>query len=175
MFSACDSTTSEKKNKNLESSAYLASETDVDQDAAIFLKGASLSSIMEVELAKIAQQKTSNQSVKSFAQMMETDHTRVFNEMKKLATDKKILLPIVMESSGTDSLKALQNLSGSAFDQSYMQLMISSHEASIKNFERGADNRDLAVNKFASAKIDILKSHLNSARSIYNTLDINKQ
>lgn len=175
LFKACDSTNSEKKNKDLETSTYLTNQSNVDLDAVKFLKGASLSSIMEVEFAKIAEQKAKNQSVKNFAEMIKTDYTKVFNEMKKLATEKKILLPIIMESTGTDSLKQLETLSGSAFDQNYMRLTISNHEASIKNFEQGADNRDAAVNKFAAGKIEILKSHLNSARSIYNSLDINRQ
>lgn len=175
LFKACDSTTNEKKNKDLETSTYLTNQSNVDLDAVNFFKGASLSSIMEVEFAKIAEQKAKNQSVKNFAEMMKTDHTKVFNEMKKLATEKKILLPITMEPTGTDSLKQLETLSGSEFDQKYMRLVISNHEASIKNFERGADNRDLAVNKFAAGKIEILKSHLNSATSIYNSLDIKKQ
>ncbi|MBC7746114.1 MAG: DUF4142 domain-containing protein [Flavobacterium sp.] len=170
VYISCNSGTDQKRNSNLESSTYLTNQSDVDQDAITFLKGASLNSIMDVEFAKVAQQKASNKSVKNFAQLMSVDHTKVYNEMKKLATDKKILLPIKMEQSAIDSLNSLRNLKGLAFDETYMQLMISGHETEIQNFNQGAENRDADVNDFASARIETLKNHLNSAKSIYNNL-----
>lgn len=170
IYNSCNGN-AEKKDKSADNSTLLINESDVDQDAANFIKHASLSSIIEIEYGKVAEQNAKSESVKSFAQAMIKDHTRIYNEMKKLATDKKILLPIKMEQGPTDSLAQLQTLSGEAFDQNYMQLMVSGHQKAIENFKLGAQNRDATINKFASEKIELLKEHLNSAISTYNSLN----
>jgi hypothetical protein len=53
--------------------------------------------------------------------------------------------------------------------------MVVNHEKAISDFETGARNRDRDVNKFASAKIETLKTHLNSARSLFNNVVLQGQ
>ena len=170
LFAAC---TNNKENK-AEKSTVLVNQSDVDEDAKEFMMAASIGSIMEVELAKVAQQQSSNSTVKDFAEMMIKDHTRIYNELKKLATDKHILLPIELEQEQKQELDELRKVSGSAFDERYMRLMVTNHEKAIADYQTGARNRDRDVNKLASAKIDSLKSHLNSAKSIFNKLIISR-
>jgi putative membrane protein len=46
-------------------------------------------------------------------------------------------------------------------------MMLSAHTTDIQLFEQfGADNRDKAVNNFATKTLPILKMHLDSAKSI---------
>ena len=168
LYHACDN------GKKPAKSTVLVNQSDVDEDAKEFMKAASISGIMEVELAEIAQQKATSPAVKEFAEMMIADHTRIFNELKKLATDKHILLPIELEQEQTDQLNKLKALSGSEFDESYMRLMVRSHEQAVKDFETGARNRDRHVNKLASDKIETLKEHLSSSKSIFNKLIVNR-
>lgn len=172
LYNACNSN---PDNKNIEKSASLANQSDVDDDGKVFIKAAAVSGIMEVELAKMAQLQASSPEVKDFAAMMISDHTRIYNELKKLATDKHILLPIELEQPEKEELKKLQDLKGPAFDEAYMRLMVSSHEKAIQDYQSGASNRDRQVNNFASEKIDSLKTHLNSARSLFNSLVISRK
>lgn len=170
MYSAC---TNNQENK-AEKSTILANQSDVDEGAKEFMKAASIGGVMEVELSKVARQQSSNRSVKEFADMMIKDHTRIYNELKKLATDKHILLPIELEPEQKQELDELRKVSGSAFDERYMRLMVTNHEKAIADYQTGARNRDRDVNKLASAKIDSLKIHLNSAKSIFNKLIISR-
>ena len=171
LYHACNN----QENKKTERSAALVNESDVDEDAKIFMKAASTGGIMEVELAKLAQKQASSAAVKEYAEMMITDHTRIFNDLKKLATEKHILLPIDMEPEAREQMNQLQKLSGSEFDENYMRLMVTSHEKAVSEYETGARNRDRDVNKFASQKMEALKHHLNSARSLFNTVVIKGQ
>jgi putative membrane protein len=91
-YHACNNNKDSKAKK----STVIANESDVDDDGKQFMKAAALGGIMEVELAKLAQKQASSPAVKEFAGMMISDHTRIYNDLKKLATDKYILLPITL-------------------------------------------------------------------------------
>jgi putative membrane protein len=171
LYHACNN---QDKNK-AEKSTILVNQSDVDEEAKSFMKAASISGIMEVELAKLAQKQASSSAVKEYADMMIADHTRIYNDLKKLATDKHILLPIDLEPKEREQLERLQKLNGAEFDENYMRFMVTSHEKAVSDFEMGGRNRDRDVNKFASAKIEELKTHLNSARSLFNTVVIKGQ
>ena len=171
IYHACNNN---KDKKNKDRSAILANESDVDEDGKVFMKAAALSGVMEVELAKVAQKQGSTAEVKKFADMMISDHTRIYNDLKKLATDKHILLPITLEPAQTEQLNKMQALTGSSFDETYLRMVSTSHEQAIKDFEAGATNRDKQVNKFAADNIEILKEHLKSARSAFNNV-VNKR
>jgi putative membrane protein len=162
------------ENKQSDKAAVLVNESDVDDDAKNFIKAAATGGIMEVELAKEAQKQSTEPAVKDYAAMMISDHTRIYNDLKKLANDKHILLPIELDEEQKIQVKKLQELKGDAFNESYMRMMVTNHEKAIQDYNSGASNRDRQVNKFASEKIDSLKMHLNTARSIFNNLIIKR-
>lgn len=166
LYHACNNQDSSKAEK----STVLVNQSDVDEDAKNFMKTASAGGVLEVELAKLAQKQAASSAVKEYADMMIADHTRIYNELKKLATDKHILLPIDLTPEESEQLEKLKTRSGSEFDENYMRLMVDSHQKAVATFESGANNRDRDVNKFASAKLETLKMHLNSARSLFNTV-----
>lgn len=171
IYHACNNN---KEKKATDRAAVLANESDVDEDGKVFIKAAALNGVMEVELAKIAQKQASSKQVKNFADMMISDHTRIYNDLKKLATDKHILLPITLEPAQTDQVNRLKALSGSSFDEIYMRMASTSHEQAIKDYQAGAANRDKQVNRFAAENIPVLKEHLKSARAAFNNV-VNKR
>jgi putative membrane protein len=73
LYHACNNQDTKKAAK----STVLVNQSDVDEDAKIFMKAASVSGIMEVEFAKLAQKQASSSAVKEYADMMITDHTRI--------------------------------------------------------------------------------------------------
>jgi predicted outer membrane protein len=106
---------------------------------------------------------------------MITDHTRIYNELKKLASEKHLLLPIEMNSIQTNQLEKMKELNSIKFDQKYMLLMVKSHQKALNTYKIGLNNKDLAVNKFAKEKIIHLRDHLDSASSIFNKVIITHQ
>jgi putative membrane protein len=171
LYHSCNNNSDTKAEK----STVLANQSDVDEGAMKFMKLASESGIMEVQFSMVARQKSRSPAVKEFAEMMIADHTRIYNDLKKLASDKHILLPIEMDKSQTDQLNTLTELSGAKFDQNYMRMMAASHQKAIELYKEGANNRDKDVNQFAQKKITLLEDHLNSARSIFNNVVLNRQ
>jgi len=63
-----------------------------------FIKEAAMSDMLEIEAAKIAQQK-GNADEKKFAGMMITDHTKTSSELKQMVGgDMKAALPAALEA-----------------------------------------------------------------------------
>ncbi len=164
-----------KTNTELNNSDVLNKETDVDDDGSFFIKNAARNGITEVELGKLAQQQTQNDKIKAFSKMMVTDHTQINNELKKLASQKKILLFTMPRPPAINHneqyVGEMKKLSGAEFDHYYIKVMVEMHQQDIEAFKRASRNRDPDVNKFASKKLSLLKAHLDSAKVIYASIN----
>jgi putative membrane protein len=148
-------------------SEQINQEANVDDDALTFIKTAASSNVMEIEIGKLAQQKAQSQRVKKFGAMMVNDHTKASDELKALASEKNVVVNYSLKPEHKKHIADLQKLSGATFDKHYIQMMLSAHTTDIQLFEQfGADNRDKAVNNFATKTLPILKMHLDSAKSI---------
>lgn len=124
----------------------------------------------EVSLAKLAAEKASNPEVKSFAQKLVDDHTKVNDELKSLASQKNVELD--EEDLGSDRAhKRLSKKSGTDFDQEFIEQMVDMHEADVKLFEKAAqDGKDPALKSFAAKHVDHLRQHLQQAESLRSTI-----
>ena len=73
-----------------------------------FIKEAATSDMLEIDAAKIAQQK-GNADEKQFAQQMITDHTKASSELKSLVpADMKSALPTTLDDSSQKKLDKLR-------------------------------------------------------------------
>src|SRR5262245_7227107 len=73
----------------------------------------------EVALAKMALQKSKSTDVKKFAQRVITDHTKVDNELKKIAASKNIELPADAKPEQKQTHDRFMALSGAEFDREF--------------------------------------------------------
>jgi putative membrane protein len=110
-------------------SAQAASPTD-PQIAAIVVTA----NQVDIDAGKLALSKAKSPDVKTFAQLMVTDHSGV----NKAATELVQKLHVTPESNptsqslqqgGDDNLAALSKLSGSAFDRAYVAHEVAYHQA----------------------------------------------
>ena len=76
--------------------------------------------IAEIEAAKLAVSKTKNAQVKAYAQQMIDDHTRALGDVKRLAEDKGVKLPLEADARHKAMVKALGKLDGDKFDKAYL-------------------------------------------------------
>jgi putative membrane protein len=132
-----------------------------------FYKHAAEGGIAEVELGNLAQQKSTNASLKGYGAMMVKDHTAANDKLKGIASSKNISLP-TSASIGQMATKAkLEVLSGEAFDKSYIKRMIKDHEEDIALFKKeAASGKDPDAKTFASATFPTLQAHLKKIKSI---------
>ncbi len=136
-------------------------------DMSDFMTKAASGGMMEVELGKLAAQKAQSKEVKDFGNMMVTDHTKVNEELKKLAQQKNIMLPDSMSESHMDHVKELRDKTGADFDKAYMDLMVSDHEGDVDMFQSAADEmQDPEVKNFATTTVVSLRQHLDRAKQV---------
>jgi putative membrane protein len=74
----------------------------------------------EIEMAKMAQGKTQNEQVKTFAQQMIDDHTKALADVQKLASDRGLTMPAEVDKTHKTMADKLGAKSGDAFDKAYM-------------------------------------------------------
>lgn len=135
------------------------------QDDNAFAMTVAQNGMAEVALAKLALQKAQNADVKKFAQRVITDHTKVGQELKKIATAKNITLPAEVKPEQKETHDRFMKLSGAEFDREFMTLMVENHEKSITAFEAESNNgTDAELKAFAGNTLPTLREHLQMAR-----------
>lgn len=101
-----------------------------------FYKNAAEGGIAEVQLGKLAQEKSANQSVKDFGAMMVSDHTTAGEKLQAIAASKNIELPTSPSVGQMAAKTKLEVLSGNTFDKSYITDMIKDHQDDIAMFKK---------------------------------------
>jgi putative membrane protein len=139
---------------------------DSNPDSAFYKKAAE-GGMAEVELGTLAQQKSSNPSVKDFGAMMVKDHSAANEKLKAIAESKNIKLPTSPSMGQTATKAKLEVLSGKTFDKSYVKGMIEDHEEAIKEFKQEASSgQDADAKAYAAATLPTLQAHLKKIQSI---------
>lgn len=138
-----------------------------DNPDAAFYKKATEGGIAEVELGKLAQEKSSNPSVKDFGAMMVRDHSAANDKFKSIAEAKSIKLPTSASVMQMSTKTKLELLSGDTFDKSYIKSMVKDHQDDIKEFqEEVANGQDSEARAFAKASLPMLQAHLKKIQAI---------
>lgn len=140
-------------------------------DGSDFLTEAASGGMMEVELGKLAQEKSTNAKVKDFGAMMVKDHSKANDELKQLAMSKNVFLPDAPLQKHQDKIDKLREKSGADFDKDYVDMMVSDHKEDVDAFQDAADNlEDADVKAFATKTLPVLKAHLQSIQQIQDSM-----
>src|SRR5690606_22546119 len=101
-----------------------------EEDAEYFVFAAEVN-MKEVELAKLAQQKSKNAEVRAFAETLFNDHTKAMEDLKKNAELKNISLPTALSEDGKEAYDKLSKEKTEDFDKKYVDMMVDGHEEAI--------------------------------------------
>ena len=140
-----------------------------------FAKEAACGGMMEVNLGKIAAQKSANPSVQQFAQRMVTDHGKAGDQLKGVVTKNGATLPEQLSATQQKEIDRLNNLSGDEFDKEYVTLMVRDHKKALKEFQHAAktvENPDLK--QFAETTAPTVQEHLTMIEDIQKQLGSTK-
>ena len=86
-----------------------------------FMMMAGMGGMAEVEMGRLALQKSSNDGVKQYAQKMIDDHTMAGDELKQLASMKGVTLPMQADTKQMAMMAKMEKLSGMDFDKMYIK------------------------------------------------------
>jgi putative membrane protein len=135
----------------------------VDHD---FMVKAAQSGMMEVEAARLAQEKATSTEVKEFARKLEQNHQKANDQLKQIASEKNVELPADMGKHAA-MIEKVRNLSGDKFDKEFMKMQVKHHKKDVSTFQKHADkSMDSDVKAFASATLPTLQQHLQEAEQL---------
>lgn len=137
-----------------------------DRKEMKFAQNAAMAGMAEVKLGQLALEKSNNDDIKKFAQMMVDDHTKANDELKSMAQSKSIELPTDIGKHQKDYDK-LSKLSGTEFDKEYADGMVKDHKEVVSMFEKEANKGDDPDTKAWAAKtLPTLQMHLQHAQDL---------
>lgn len=138
-----------------------------------FTDKAAKSEAFEIASAKLAAGKAASPDLKSFAEMMITDHTASTAKIRKAASAAMpAIIPDVTLTDGQQrKLADLAKLSGKDFDKAYADQQIDAHKDALSLMQVYADKGDVPTLKVAAGEIaPKVQAHLDKIRAIRATL-----
>ena len=131
------------------------------------MKQLAQANLSEIAGGKTAVQKAQSPDVKSFAQKMVDDHTKMLADLRTLAKKKDVALPQDADVKDMAQMKLMERKSGAEFDQAFMEHMVKEHERALKDVQniaaKAKDPEFKAAVQKAHAKI---QEHLQLAQRI---------
>jgi putative membrane protein len=132
-----------------------------------FVNQVAAENLMEVRLAQAAQQRATNPSVKQFAQRMVIDHTSMQKQWMAAAKKNGIDFKADMSARHQQQAEQLRTLTGAAFDQTYMGLMVQNHQENVTSFQAQRNAGHSAdVRQLIEVALPTLQEHLRTAQQI---------
>lgn len=131
-----------------------------------FVDAAVESGIAEVVTGNLAQEKSQNAEIKTFAQQMVTDHTQANQKLGDIA--RKLDISVPDDAAMTDKVKKMiLEWRDESFDKSYLNNQVDAHEKAVELFKKEAASSDKAELKaFASENLPKLEQHLEHAKAL---------
>ncbi|MBF6608282.1 MAG: DUF4142 domain-containing protein [Flavobacterium sp.] len=143
---------------------------DAKEDDAEFLVDAAALDLKEIELGKLAA-KSANAEVASHGKMMTDAHTTSFNEVKMLAEQKQIVVPMSIATDQIDEYKDLNDKTGADFDKKYLDIMVDKHEKAVNEYEEYIrESQDAEIKSWAEKNLATLRGHLDHTKQLHEKL-----
>lgn len=141
------------------------------ENDAEFMVDAAEMDLQEIQLGKLAQERSSNADIKAHGKMMVEDHMKSAEMMKTLAAQKNITLPASVTEDGMDAYKKLNDKKAEDFDEAYIDMMVDAHEDAVTKFENNADRtEDPDIKSWATTALGTLRMHLEHSRALQDKM-----
>ena len=130
---------------------------------------AAASDMYEIESSRLAAQKSQNQAVKQFAQMLVRDHQKSTNDL--MAAVKQAQPPITvtpaMNMEQQANMQALNAVGAADFDRTYLQQQVQAHQKALTMVTGYAQGGDVpALKQHASTVAGPIQRHLQQAQQL---------
>lgn len=151
----------------LTTSAFAAQANDTDDK---FVKKASVANAFEIQSSKIALDRSHNDDVRQFAQVMIDDHTDAGKAMKNALQDSKVdssLATDTLDPRHQKLIDKLSNASDEDFDDKYVSEQTDAHKEAVSLFkDYSKTGHDKALKGFAKDTLPTLKKHMEHVKQL---------
>jgi len=139
----------------------------VSQSEQDFMKKAAQSNLAEVYAARIALQKTGNDDLRDYANMINSDHMNAFVDLSELMKDQNVPQPKSIAPVTQQDINRMSNLTGGEFDREFINMMVSDHQNTIEMFrDQQISAQNPGVKKYLEETLPRLEMHLEKAQRL---------
>ena len=132
-----------------------------------FVSTAAKGNLAEVELGKLASQKSGNDQVKAFGEQMVTDHSKANDNLKPIADSNGVTWPDKLTGEPKALYDRLSKLSGKAFDKVYVHAMVEDHMKDAKAYETESGKvKDAQLKSYVDQTLPVVQQHLSHIQNI---------
>jgi putative membrane protein len=123
--------------------------------------------LAEIDMAKLAIQRSQDQNIRNFAQKMITDHTAANGTLMPIAQGQEIAMPTALSPAHQAMLEQLSNLNGVAFDTTYINMMIQAHGETLAAMNSQlTKGQSQVINVWVQNTRPVVQQHLQIAEQI---------
>jgi putative membrane protein len=130
-----------------------------------FLTEAIQGNFAESQMGELAQKNGQSQEVKSYGQMLATDHKAANQKATAAATSQGMNPPAGPNAKQKADYDKMAKMNGAAFDKMFAQHMVQDHRKDIKAYGKAAKKQD-AAGQYAQETLPTLQKHLENAQSL---------
>jgi putative membrane protein len=144
---------------------------DMEKDSDYLVAAAEVD-MKEIELGKLAQQKSTNKDIQALGKMMVDQHMKASADTKALAGKKNVTLPSSLTEKGKEAYEDLNGKTGHDFDKAYADMMVDGHEKTIEKMEKASEKaEDADIRMWAANMLPVLRTHLEHAKMTKEKVD----
>ena len=148
------------------SAAMAAAAEDSPPNLQTFVSQAAQSGMAEVEVGKVALNKSSDPTIREFAQRMVTDHSKANAELASIAKAKGVTPPAKLDAEHAAMVNSMRDTPADKFDQQYSKHMNMDHSKAIALFEGASKASDPDLSGFAKKTLPTLREHKELAEKL---------
>ena len=139
-----------------------------DKASSTFLVKAIEGNFAEVQMGELAQKNGQSAAVKSFGEMLQTDHSAANEKALDAAKNLGVKAPEAPSAAQKQAYDRMAKMSGAMFDKAFAQHMVADHKKDISEYRTEAKRSD-AAGKYAADALPTLQKHLETAQSLQSS------
>jgi putative membrane protein len=136
-----------------------------DRASSAFLIKAIEGNFAEVQMGELAQKNGQSAEVKSFGEMLRTDHSAANEKAMAAAKELGVKAPDAPSAAQKRAYDKMAKMTGAAFDKAFAQDMVADHKKDIAEYQTEAKKSD-AAGQYAMNALPTLQKHLETAQSL---------
>lgn len=145
----------------------------LSQQDKTFIQEAGAGNLAEAEMGQLAEQKATTPAIKEFGRWMATDHGFANKWLAAILRDERESFQPTLTAEQQQMKQKLEGLSGTQFDQFFVQHMVQDHEKTVPVFEKEAkEGHNPAIKAYAEDLTPVLEQHLAEIKELAGTVGV---
>jgi len=136
-----------------------------------FLKDQVAGNQDEIEVAKLAKNKSTDKEIKSIAQYLVEEHSKALDKLRKMASAKNLTVVSAASDEAKSTISSLESKKANEFDKAWCEKLIDKHKSTISKYESAAtsvSNNDLK--SFINETLPKLRMHLDKLMAYHGKI-----